>query len=115
MKINIVNNKQRRANKIRSKVSGYAKTPRVSVFRSNKYIYAQVIDDTKSHTLAAVGKVEKEKGMSKVDVAKKTGELLGVKLNELKIKSVVFDRAGFRYHGRVKALAEGIRSAGIKF
>ena len=115
MKIKTVTKRQKRISKIRSKISGTASVPRVSVFRSNKYIYVQAIDDVKAHTIASSKKVAKDKNMTKVDVAKKTGEAFGIQLKNLKIKNVVFDRAGFKYHGRVKALAEGIRSVGIKF
>ncbi len=115
MKVKIETKKQKRANRVRSKISGNGQVPRLSVFRSAKYIYVQAIDDQNGHTLLASEKIAKEKDMTKVDVAKKTGELFGAKLKKVGIKKAVFDRGSFKYHGRVRALAEGIRSAGIKF
>jgi large subunit ribosomal protein L18 len=87
----------------------------VSAFRSLKHISAQVIDDTQGKTILAVSDaLVKDKG-NKSEIATKVGELLGKQLKEKKITQIVFDRAGFKYHGRIKALAEGIRKSGITF
>jgi large subunit ribosomal protein L18 len=108
---------QKRKLRVRKKISGTDSRPRLSVFKSNRNIYAQVIDDTKGHTLAAVSTQTEEFKDIKVNVegAAKLGEALGKKLNELKIEEVVFDRNGKLYHGVIKAFADGARKAGIKF
>ena len=93
-------------------------SPRLSVFRSNKYIYAQVIDDTKGVTLAAASSLEKdlrEKASGNSDAAAQVGKLLAERAIKAGVKNVVFDRGGYRYHGRVKALADGAREAGLAF
>lgn len=104
--------------RIRSTVSGSAERPRMSVFRSNKEIYVQLIDDKEGKTLLAASSAEKgladEKG-NKVDIANKVGKLIAEKAKEAGIETVVFDRNGYLYHGRVKALAEGAREEGLKF
>lgn len=92
---------------MRAKVKGTAKVPRLCVFRSNKYIYAQLIDDEKARSLALL------KG--KLGDAKEVGKEIAKKAIEKKINKVVFDRGGYKYHGRVKALAEGAREAGLSF
>lgn len=101
---------------IRNRIEGTTAVPRLSVFKSNKAIYAQVIDDSKSHTLLAISSVELDKD-STVNVA--TSKTVGKKLAEKAIASginaIVFDRNGYRYHGNVKALAEGAREGGLKF
>lgn len=108
--------KQRRARRIRSAVRGTAAKPRLSVFRSNDYIYAQLIDDTMGKTLLGVSEktVEKVAG-TKTEKAKTLGMALAKAAGEKKIKEVVFDKGSYRYHGRVKALAEGAREGGLKF
>ena len=92
---------------------------RVSVFRSLKAIYAQIIDDKKGRTLASASSLELTKGksrkISKLELARETGKLLAKKAQQKKIKKVVFDRGPYKYHGRVKALAEGAREGGLKF
>ena len=98
-----------RHKRIRARVSGTDKTPRLCVFKSNQYIYAQLIDDQKGSILVSVKKD------LKVDQAQKAGEEIAKKALEKKIDKVVFDRSGYKYHGRVKALAEGARQAGLKF
>lgn len=101
---------------IRKKISGTAEKPRLSVFRSNKFIYAQLIDDIKGHTLAAASSKEAAaQGGSKSEQAKKVGQLLADRAKTANIEAVVFDRAGYRYHGRVKSLADGARENGLKF
>ena len=107
----------RRHKQVRAKIYGTKERPRLCVFKSVKYIYAQLIDDEKGKTLAAVSYRElKGKGAkTKVDTAKEVGKLIAKKALEKKIEKVVFDRGGYQYHGRVKALAEGAREGGLKF
>jgi len=99
------------------KVRGSAARPRLSVFRSNKNIYAQIIDDTAGKTLVSARNSDKEiaKIKSKMDAAAAVGEAIAAKALKAKIKKVVFDKGGFKYHGRVKALAEGARKGGLEF
>lgn len=106
----------KRKTRIRGKISGTAKTPRLSVHRSNAHVYAQLIDDAKAVTLVGVSEKElgKEK-MTKTETARALGALLAKKAGEIKIKKVVFDKGAFQYHGRVKALAEGAREGGLEF
>ena len=104
----------RRRNRIRAKVSGTASIPRLAVFKSLKYIYAQLIDDENGVTLAAAtSKGAKAKG--KTDAAKQIGTEIAKKAAEKKISKVVFDRGGYIYTGRIKALADGAREGGLKF
>jgi large subunit ribosomal protein L18 len=109
--------KQTRQTRIRAKAKGILAKPRLSIFRSNKYVYAQVIDDENKKTL--VGAAEKElslkEKLKKSDRAKELGKLIAKKAIAKKIKTVVFDRGSYRYHGRVKAVAEGAREGGLKF
>jgi large subunit ribosomal protein L18 len=106
----------RRKKRIRGKVSGTAERPRLAVFRSNKAIYAQVVDDIGARTLAAARSSEVDAaGLDKSAVARKVGELIAARAKEQKIERVVFDRSGYLYHGRVKALAEGAREGGLVF
>lgn len=114
--------KQIRRNKIkqrvRRKISGTAQKPRLSVFRSNKQIYAQVIDDTHGVTLAQASSRDKSlsnKKMKKSEFSKMVGKEIAKRAIAAGIKEVVFDRNGYLYHGRVKALAEGAREGGLKF
>jgi large subunit ribosomal protein L18 len=111
--------RERRKRRIRKKVSGDGECPRISVFRSAKHIYVQAIDDSKGATLATVSTLsEGVKGAvegSKTDEAKAVGAAIAKALKEKGIEQVVFDRNGYLYHGRVKALAEGAREAGLKF
>jgi large subunit ribosomal protein L18 len=102
---------------IRKNLSGTAERPRLSVTRSNKALYMQVIDDTKGHTLAAASTLEKELRSIKANVegAGQLGEIMGKRLLEKNIKTVVFDRNGYLYHGLVKAMADGARKAGVQF
>ena len=112
-------NRDRRHNRIRAKISGTASRPRITVFKSNRYIYAQVIDDESGKTIGFVsdysGKKTKPTKALKTGKAKAAGEVLGESLKKKGIEAIVFDRSGFKYHGRVKALAEGLRESGIKF
>jgi len=107
----------KRHRRVRKRVSGTAERPRLAVFRSNKHIYAQVIDDTSGRTLAAASTAEPElRGGSTgtVDAAKRVGSLVGERAKSAGIERVVFDRGGFRYHGRVAALCDGARAAGLE-
>jgi large subunit ribosomal protein L18 len=101
---------------IRKKISGSTSKPRLSIFRSNKGIYAQIIDDLKGTTLvsASVAELKNLKG-SKTEVSKSVGQLLAEKAISNGVSEVVFDRGGYLYHGRVKALADGAREGGLKF
>ena len=102
---------------IRKKISGTSVRPRMTVTRSNRRLSIQVIDDTKGHTLASASTLEKELSSIKANVAGagQLGEVMGKRLLEKNIKSVVFDRNGYLYHGVIKALADGTRKAGIEF
>ena len=106
----------RRRRRVRAKVRGTAERPRLSVFRSNRGIQAQLIDDVTGHTVAAVNWTEDDlKSLGTMDQAKKAGELLAERGKSAGVETVVFDRGGYRYHGRVKALADGAREGGLKF
>jgi large subunit ribosomal protein L18 len=103
--------------RIRKKVRGTPERPRLCVFRSLRHIYAQVIDDTRGHTLAAASSLEKGRTISGGNVAgaREVGRLIAERALAKGIRKVVFDRGGYRYHGRVKALAEAAREAGLEF
>ncbi len=106
----------RRKRRIRGRLSGTPERPRVSVFRSNRAIYAQLVDDATATTVATARSAEVEgPGLKKSEVAKKVGELLAQRAKDKGIEQVVFDRSGYLYHGRVKALAEGAREGGLVF
>ena len=105
----------RRHRRVRRKVVGTAERPRLAVFRSNKYIYAQVIDDTTGRTLAAAGPAHVTVEGTKTDVARAVGAEIARRAREAGITRVVFDRGGYLYHGRVAALAEAARSNGMEF
>jgi len=114
--------RKRRHHRVRAKIYGTPERPRLAVFRSAKHIYAQFIDDENRRSLGGVSDIkfksqnEKRKvGKGKIEVAKRVGKAAAELAMKLKIKSVVFDRGGFKYHGRVKALAEAAREAGIRF
>jgi large subunit ribosomal protein L18 len=107
---------ERRKARVRAKISGTAAVPRISVFKSNKHLYAQVIDDVAGHTLASIANVGEFKSLKVTVVdAEKLGQALGEKLKTLNITKAVFDRNGNLYHGVIKALADGTRKAGIAF
>jgi large subunit ribosomal protein L18 len=106
----------RRRRRVRAKVHGTAQRPRLSVFRSNRGVFVQLIDDDASHTIAAVNWTEAElRKLVPMEQAKKAGELLAKRASDAGVESCVFDRGGYRYHGKVKALAEGAREGGLKF
>ena len=107
-----------RRKRVRAKIIGTSAVPRVSVFRSSRHIFVQIVDDSVGKTL--VSSLIKSKGKSvprgaKTELAGKVGEMLAQKAKEAGITKVVFDRGGYKYHGRVKALAEGLRKGGLKF
>lgn len=103
--------------RIRNKIRGTQVRPRLSVYRSNRFIYAQIIDDLQGHTLVAASSREEAvpNNLPKVEQAKMVGKLLAERAIEAKITNIVFDRGGYLYHGRVKALADGAREAGLNF
>jgi large subunit ribosomal protein L18 len=106
----------RRRRRVRARIRGSAARPRISVFRSNRGIFAQLIDDDAAVTLASVSWTEPElRKLGPLEQAKKAGELLADRAKKAKVEECVFDRGGFRYHGRVKALAEGAREGGLRF
>jgi large subunit ribosomal protein L18 len=110
--------RRRRHIRVRKKVRGDAARPRLAVFRSNKHIYAQLIDDVEGKTLASASTAEKERGSDgtgSVAAAKAVGERLGGRAKSAGVTRVVFDRGGFKFHGRVAAVAEGARGAGLEF
>lgn len=103
---------------IRAKISGTAQKPRLSVFRSNSDIYAQLIDDSKGQTLASSSSKDKDilaQKVNKTEKGKLVGAAIARKANELGLKDVIFDRGGYLYHGRVKAVADGAREGGLQF
>ena len=109
----------RRHQRVRRKVQGTADRPRLSVFRSLRHMYAQVVDDVAGHTVTAASSLEKElakelEGKPMVAVARRVGEVVAQRAKEKGIEAVVFDRGGYKYHGKVAALADGARSAGLE-
>lgn len=110
--------RSRAKRRIRAKVSGTADRPRLSVFRSNSQIYAQLIDDSKGQTMVSASSKDENiasKKVTKIEKAKLVGQLIAERAKEAEIEAVVFDRGGYIYHGRVKSLAEGAREGGLKF
>ncbi|HID64861.1 MAG TPA: 50S ribosomal protein L18 [Anaerolineae bacterium] len=112
--------RKRRHQRVRKRVVGTSQRPRFNVFRSLKHIYAQVIDDTRGHTLAAASTLDPEirdkvKGLTKTEQAELVGKLVAKRALERGVKEVAFDRGGYKYHGRVKSLAEAAREGGLEF
>ena len=106
----------RRRRRVRARIQGTAQRPRISVFRSNRGIFAQLIDDEAGQTIAAVNWTEPElRSLKATEQAKKAGELLAERAKSAGVDSAVFDRGGYQYHGRVKALADGAREGGLTF
>lgn len=101
--------------RVRSKVHGTPERPRLSVFRSNKQIYAQIIDDTTGKTLASASSLKLEDKLPKKEMAAKVGELIAQHAREAGVEVVMFDRNGYLYHGRIKELADAARKGGLKF
>ena len=109
----------RRHKRVRAKVSGTGKRPRLCVFKSQKHIYGQLIDDDKGKTLAQASDLElavlkKSEKQGKMNIALEVGKLIAGKAKDLKIEKVVFDRGGYKFHGKIKSLAEGAREGGLK-
>lgn len=115
MKMTLAERRVRIHRRIRKKLAGTAQRPRLTVYRSNKSIYCQVIDDNIGHTLAAATSLEVVTKGTKVEQAKAVGSAIAEKAKAVGITSVVFDRGGLLYHGRIKALADGAREAGLEF
>src|SRR6478735_3247549 len=115
----VLTNRQRRLKRrrrVRARVVGTAARPRLSVYRSNKGVFAQLIDDAAGRTVAAVNWIEPElRKLSATEQAKKAGELLAERAKAAGVETCVFDRGGYQYHGRVKALADGAREGGLAF
>ena len=106
----------KRRRRVRAKVHGTAERPRISVFRSNRGIFVQIVDDVAGQTLAAVNWTESDlRSLKPMDQARRAGELLAERAKAAGVDTAVFDRGGYRYHGRVKALAEGARESGLNF
>ncbi len=110
----------RRRRRVRGKVYGHPERPRLSVFRSNKHIYAQIINDDAGHTLAAASSLEKEiqekaQGLRPVEVGRLVGQVLAERARAAGVERVIFDRGFYKYHGRIKALADGAREGGLQF
>src|ERR671920_15991 len=106
----------RRRRRVRAKVRGTAERPRLSVFRSNRGVNVQLIDDVSGRTLAAVNWTESDiKGLQSMEQAKRVGTLIAERAKAAGVEEAVFDRGGYRYHGRVRALAEGAREGGLRF
>jgi large subunit ribosomal protein L18 len=119
MNIKSLDGRKRRHLRVRKKVRGTAARPRLAVFRSNKHIYAQVIDDVAGRTLASASTMEPSvrtaASTGTVDAARAVGERVGERAKQAGVDTVVFDRGGFKYHGRVAAVADGARGAGLEF
>ena len=112
--------RRRRHRRVRAKISGTPERPRLNVYRSSEHIYAQVIDDSQGYTLVSASTIDSElkvqvEGKPKAEAAKIVGEALAKRAKKAGITSVVFDRGGYQYHGRVKALADGAREGGLEF
>jgi large subunit ribosomal protein L18 len=110
--------RKKRHARVRSKLSGTTARPRLNVYRSNKHIYAQLVDDLKGITLASASTLDKDVNLestSNVDAAKKVGEIIAKRAVEQGVKEVVFDRGGYLYHGRIQALADAARENGLQF
>jgi large subunit ribosomal protein L18 len=112
--------RERRHRRVRARLSGTGERPRLNVFRSSEHIYVQIIDDVKGHTLLSASTIDPEvraqvSGKSKTEAARIVGQMVARRAKAAGITSVVFDRGGWQYHGRVKALAEGAREGGLEF
>ena len=106
----------RRHRRVRGKIAGTAERPRLAVFRSNRGVFAQLVDDTTGKTIAAVNWTETDlRKLDRTEQAKRVGELLAQRAKDAGVETCVFDRGGYRFHGRVRALAEGAREGGLKF
>lgn len=115
-----LNPRRRRHLRVRARLSGTPERPRLNIFRSSAHMYAQLVDDTQGHTIASASTLEDDvlgraKGATKTERAHAVGIVIAERAKAAGIESVVFDRGGFKYHGRVKAVAEGARESGLKF
>lgn len=117
MKFDKLRSRKRIHMRIRNKIKGTAQKPRLNIYRSNRYIYAQIIDDVQGHTLAQANSYEGviENTGTKSEQAAKVGKLIAERAQAAGVENVLFDRGGYLYHGRVKALADGAREGGLKF
>jgi large subunit ribosomal protein L18 len=115
MKLDKKTKKIIRHKRIKAKIIGTKEAPRLCVFRSNKHIYAQLINDEKGEVIISSKDVDIKKKIKKIELAFEVGKLIAQKAVEKKIGKIVFDRAGYKYHGRVKSLADGARQGGLKF
>lgn len=115
MKLDKKQKRIKRHKRIRAKVMGTESLPRVSVFRSNRHLFVQLVDDAKGKTVLSAGDLRNELKGDKKEKASRVGELLAQKALEKGVKKVVFDRGGFKYHGRIKSLADGLRKGGLEF
>ena len=104
-----------RHKRIRARVTGTPECPRLSVFRSQKHLYAQLVDDTQGKVVVAISDLKLKRTSTRIELANKIGKLLAKAANEKGVLKVVFDRGGYKYHGNIKALAEGAREGGLKF
>ncbi len=115
----VLTNRQRRLRRrrrVRARIVGTAERPRLSVYRSNRGVFAQLVDDAEGHTIAAVNWIEPElRKLSAIEQAKRAGEMLAERAKAAGVETCVFDRGGYQYHGRVRALAEGAREGGLAF
>ena len=119
-KSKLKNKRHRRKRSIRKNIFGTPQRPRLTVYRSNKHIYAQIIDDIAGHTLASASTIDSEapddiEELEKIEQAAKVGEMIAERAQDKGIEKVVFDRNGFRYHGRIAAVADGAREGGLEF
>ena len=114
-KVSNNNSRVKRKKRVRAKISGDSICPRLAAHKSLRGIYVQVIDDSNGKTLASANLTEIKKAKNTVESAKELGKLIAKKCAEVKIKTVKFDRAGYKYHGKIKSLAEGAREGGLKF
>ena len=115
MALDKLSRRNRIRKRIRKKLNGTSDRPRLSVYKSNRAIYAQLIDDLKGHTLAAISSRELGKDSVTIEISAEVGKKLAEKAKAEGIENVIFDRGGYIYHGKVKALAEGAREGGLKF
>ena len=115
--MNKIEQRERRHKRVRKKILGTQERPRLNIYKSNRYIYAQIIDDMKSHTIISASSLESELKAKNIncEISKKVGLIIGSRAIEQGIKQVIFDRSGYRYHGNVKSLAEGARESGLEF
>ncbi len=110
--------RERRRRRIRKRIFGTTDRPRLAVYKSNRYVYAQLINDEEGRTLAFASSLKYKEGKvnaKSIEIARRLGEDLGRQVKDMGIKQIVFDRSGYPYHGRIKALAEGVRQQGVKF